>query len=125
MSIRGVSFTQRAPRMSPRPFFSLRFHPVVLSALLTLHGVAGAAPLTPEKTTVTGGTLTLEQAYDRALATDQTIRIAYWEIRKANLLPWSALARIGPQITANGSYTRSSFATRNTVIETTSTLVNG
>lgn len=75
--------------------------------------------------TVTGGELTLEQAYDRALATDQSISIAYWEIRKANLLPWSALAKLGPQISASGNYEKSSIATKNTVIQTTTTVVNG
>ena len=43
--------------------------------------------------------ITLEQAYDRTLASDQSIRIAYLEIRKANLLPWSALTKFGPRIT--------------------------
>ena len=40
--------------------------------------------------------LTLEQAYDRTLATSQSIQRAYWEIRKAQLEPWSALARLVP-----------------------------
>jgi outer membrane protein TolC len=50
--------------------------------------------------------VTLEWAYDRALATDQGIRIAFYEVRKANLLPWSALTRIGPQLSGNAGYTR-------------------
>jgi len=54
----------------------------------------------PEKT----GRITLEQAYDMTLATDQSIRIAYFEIRKARLAPWSALARMGPQLNGNASY---------------------
>ena len=49
--------------------------------------------------------ITLEQAYDLTLKSDQTIRNAYYEIRKANLLPWSALAKLGPQLTGNASYT--------------------
>lgn len=48
--------------------------------------------------------ITLEEAYDRTLGTDQSIRIAYLEVRKARLLPWSALTRIAPQLTANGNY---------------------
>src|SRR6476469_5504044 len=52
------------------------------------------------------GVLTLERAYDLALATDQSIKIAYWEVRKANLLPWSALTRLGPQLSAGGTYSR-------------------
>jgi outer membrane protein TolC len=51
--------------------------------------------------------ITLEQAYDRTLATDQTIRIAYYEVRKAKLLPWSALTRMGLQVNANSNYLRS------------------
>jgi len=47
--------------------------------------------------------ITLEQAYDITLASDQSIRIAWYEIRKANLLPWSAVAKLGPQLTGNAS----------------------
>jgi outer membrane protein TolC len=55
----------------------------------------------------TGGrVITLEEAYDIALATDQNIRIAYQEIKKANLLTWSALTRLGPQLSAGGEYNR-------------------
>ena len=92
-----------------------------MSALLAAPPVAR----TVEKATITGGSLTLEQAYDRALATDQSIRIAYWEIRKANLLPWGALAKLGPQISASGSYTRSDDATKAVVIQNGTTVVNG
>src|SRR6478609_7529976 len=46
-----------------------------------------------------GETITLEQAYDRTLESDQTIRIAFLEVRKANLLPWSALTRLQHQFT--------------------------
>ncbi|MBP7950284.1 MAG: TolC family protein [Verrucomicrobiales bacterium] len=50
--------------------------------------------------------LTLEQAYDRALATDQSIRQAFYELKKADLLPSSALARLGPSITGNAGLTQ-------------------
>ena len=50
-----------------------------------------------------GRTITLEQAYDRTLATDQSIQIACTEVRKANLLPWSALTRFGPRLNAGYS----------------------
>lgn len=53
----------------------------------------------PEKNRV----ITLEAAYDTTLASDQSIRYAYYEIRKANLLPWSALAKLGPQLIGNAS----------------------
>ena len=62
-----------------------------------------------------GGIVTLEQAYDRTLETDQSIRIAFFEVRKANLLPWSALTRLGPQIFASGQYSRSERAVRSVV----------
>lgn len=48
--------------------------------------------------------ITLDQAYDRTLSSDQSIRIAYTEILKANLLPWSALTKFGPRISAGVSY---------------------
>jgi outer membrane protein TolC len=79
------------------------FHPI-LFATLALNWLAHAAM--GAETKMPGGRITLEQAYDRAMATDQTIRIAYWEVRKANLLPWSALTRLGPQVTGSGGYTR-------------------
>lgn len=115
--------------MSPRPFFPSSFYLPVLFALLALPvGEASAEKMAQkavEKVTVTGGTLTLEQAYDRALATDQTIRIAYWEIRKANLLPWSALAKLAPQISGTASYQRHDNATRSAIIQTDTALING
>ena len=88
-----------------------RFPLRIVCSVLALAGLICPA-LAAEKPQP-GARITLEQAYDRALATDQSIRIAYWEIRKANLLPWSALARIGPQITASGGYSRrEQFSTR-------------
>lgn len=48
--------------------------------------------------------LTLEQAYDLALGSDQAIRNACIEVRNANLEPWSALTRISPRLTGNLSY---------------------
>ena len=56
--------------------------------------------------------LTLEQAYSRTLASDQSIRIAYTEICKANLLPWSALTKFGPRITGAFSYNHVETTTR-------------
>ncbi|MEI8309632.1 MAG: TolC family protein [Verrucomicrobiota bacterium] len=49
-------------------------------------------------------TISLDQAYDRTLSSDQSIRIAYTEILKAKLLPWSALTKFGPKINAGVSY---------------------
>ena len=62
-----------------------------------------------------GRLITLEQAYDLALATDQSIRIAFYEVRKADLLPWSALTRIGPRLTGRANYGRSERSTPWTV----------
>ena len=57
--------------------------------------------------------ISLEQAYDRTLASDQSIRIAYTEILKARLLPWSALTKFGPRITAGASYNHVETTTQN------------
>jgi outer membrane protein len=48
--------------------------------------------------------ITLEQAYDIALASDQAIRNAYVALRNAQLEPWSALTRVAPQITGQLNY---------------------
>ena len=63
-------------------------------------------------------TISLEQAYDLALASDQSIRIAYFETRKANLLTWSALTKLGPQLTGDSGYSRSERTTRSTTSTT-------
>ncbi|HEX4083646.1 MAG TPA: TolC family protein [Chthoniobacteraceae bacterium] len=69
--------------------------------------LAAAAPLRAGDTPAgSARVITLEEAYDIALATDQNIRIAYDEIRKANLLPWSALTALGPQLYVTGGYDR-------------------
>ncbi len=49
-------------------------------------------------------TITLEEAYDRVLLTDQSIQVAFQEIQKAKLLPWSALTQVAPSFTGNASY---------------------
>lgn len=48
--------------------------------------------------------ITLDRAFERALGTDQSIRLAYTAIRRANLQPWRALTILGPQLSANMSY---------------------
>ena len=70
----------------------------VLASLPLCACAAEAAPA--------GRVITLDEAYDIALATDQSIRIAYLEIRKANLLPWSALTALGPQLAGSAEYDR-------------------
>lgn len=51
--------------------------------------------------------LTLQQAYDRALATDQSIDLAYYEFKKAELLPAQALTRLTPRLNASVGASRS------------------
>ena len=69
--------------------------------------IAAALPVQAEMDrAVVAESLTLEQAYDRVFATDQTIRIAYVEIQKANLLPLSALTRQAPRVLGNASYAK-------------------
>jgi outer membrane protein TolC len=82
---------------------------------LTLWGLAGISGYAAEQRP---GAISLEAAYERALGSDQSIRIAYWEVRKANLLPWSALTRMGPQVFASGGYSRGEQFRKATVTET-------
>ena len=42
--------------------------------------------------------LTLESALDRVIATDQTVAIADYEVRKAGLDEWRALTRVMPSL---------------------------
>jgi outer membrane protein len=91
-----------------------RFLPLLLAGACALR--AETAPVPKPKPP---GVITLEEAYDRALATDQSIRIAYLEVRKARLLPWSALTRIAPQLLANGNYRYGESALTRTFTETT------
>ena len=76
---------------------------IALLALLTIVSAASAITVRAADLAVIES-LTLEQAYDRALATDQNIRIAFEELRQARLLPWSALTRMGPNLSANASF---------------------
>lgn len=68
---------------------------------LTMSAPVFAETAKPERT------ITLEQAYSRTLATDQSVRGAYIEIRKANLLPWSALTKLSPRLTGGYGYNHS------------------
>ena len=86
----------------------------LLALCLVLGWVPGIQALAAEPSVAATGaaatelvrTLSMEEAYDRVLATDQTIQIAFTEVRKANLLPWSALTRMGPSVTGNAAYTK-------------------
>jgi len=82
---------------------------LVLAACAIFQSSVWAGPAASSETasSKTPGVITLEEAYDRALATDQSIRVAYYELRKANLQPWSALTALGPRVSASGGYSRS------------------
>ncbi|MEY5025542.1 MAG: hypothetical protein RLZZ244_1070 [Verrucomicrobiota bacterium] len=80
-----------------------------LSLLLLLSPSLRAAPQSPVVfSRVPEGPLSLEQAYDLALGSDQTIRIAFLEVQKANLLPLGALTRVAPRLHGSYSYDRTS-----------------
>jgi outer membrane protein TolC len=79
------------------------FVPRLLFVLLLLltppaHAQPAPAPDSP--------LLTLEHAYDIAAASDQTLRIAFLEVRKAELLPLSALTRMAPSLGGSYQYDR-------------------
>lgn len=81
---------------------------------------AAKRPAKPASKPAADRLITLEQAYDMTLVSDQTIRTAYYEIRKANLLPWGALAKLGPQLVGNASYTNSRNNSHLDTVTTTS-----
>lgn len=56
--------------------------------------------------------MTLEHAYDLAASSDETMRIAFVNVRQAQLLPWKALTKVTPRLNGGVDYTRAS--TRNT-----------
>ena len=106
----------------------MKIHHLLLASLLvcsaasavqlTVHSGPGAKSPSAPAEACKNRVITLEQAYDITLASDQSIRTAYYEIRKANLLPWSALAKLGPQLTGNASYTTSRNDSRSGAVVT-------
>jgi outer membrane protein len=56
--------------------------------------------------------ITLEHAYDITAKSDQTIRIALQEVRKAELLPLSALTRMAPSLGGGFDYGRKGTSLR-------------
>lgn len=93
-------------------------------AALLISATVYAAPKSPATSkaecppTDKNRVISLETAYDMTLASDQSIRTAYHEIRKANLLPWSALAKLGPQLVGNASYSNSRSSTHYDTVTT-------
>ena len=55
-----------------------------------------------------GKLMTLEHAYDIAAASDQSLRIAFIEVSKAELLPKSALTKVMPRVSGGIGYEKSS-----------------
>lgn len=80
----------------------MRFRSLLVSGVLSAVAAA-TTPAAEHGSRARIRVITLEQAYDRTLESDQSIRRAYWEIRKANLEPWSALTRLGPSLTGGGN----------------------
>jgi outer membrane protein len=62
---------------------------------------------TPERDPI-GTLMTLEHAYDIAAASDQSLRIAFLEVSKAELLPKSALTKVMPRFSGGVGYEKSS-----------------
>jgi hypothetical protein len=103
---------RHAPSVDPAPRTPARARALLLGLCLVLGWMSGT-PAAAESGNTSVGTgsaplraLSLDDAYDRALATDQTVQIALAEVRKADLLPWSALTRIAPRLTADAAYTK-------------------
>jgi len=95
---------------------------LLLLASLLVCAAATAAAQPAAGDTPKNRVITLEQAYDITLASDQSIQTAYYEARKAGLLTWSALAKLGPQLTGNASYSGGHTSTHtDTVVDTTTT----
>lgn len=90
-------------------------------ALLLVCASASAAQVKEKPSPSKNCVITLEDAYDKTLASDQSIRIAFYEARKANLLPWSALAKLGPQLVGNASLGNTHSTTRNEILPTPTT----
>ena len=72
--------------------------------ILFLAAALAALPLRASSSGTPPRVITLDEAYDIAAATDQSIRIAYWKIRQANLLTWTALTTLGPQLSIGAGY---------------------
>ncbi|MEI6870998.1 MAG: TolC family protein [Verrucomicrobiota bacterium] len=95
--------------------FPLLFLVLCSSALAQTPSTKPAQPIPIED--APAALMTLEHAYDIAAASDQTLRIAFLEVSKAELLPWSALTRITPRFTGAMNYARSSTSFANSTTQ--------
>lgn len=64
--------------------------------------------------------VTLEQAYDMVLATDQSVKIAWFEAKKANLEPQFALTRMRPKLNASVNGDRQNRSGSNPLVRSSS-----
>lgn len=69
--------------------------------------------------------LTLDAAYGRALANDESIAVAYENLRNADLQPLSALTRLAPQLTGSASAGRDLTASNSNRNGVGSVIVSG
>lgn len=83
--------------------------PTLLTTFLILHCFAALAEPEKVKPAEIGTVmLTLEHAYDLAAASDQALKIAFLQVRKADLLPLSALTKVTPRFNGGYGYTSTS-----------------
>ena len=107
-SLMVFSFT---PHRRPR-----WWRPVTACLVLTLVGMAQSE----ENVKIPPGDapppqLTLESALDRVIATDQTVAIADYEVRKAGLDEWRALTRVMPSLSLGADATWRGSRNKDTV----------
>lgn len=74
--------------------------------LITQPAESEVGPAAPPTDDTVGRVLSLEEAYQLALANEEQIKIAGRELAKAQLLPWRALALLTPRADITGTYTR-------------------
>ncbi len=81
----------------------------ILTLLLSSAVLAEPGNVTsvPAVSFVPGAMLTLEHAYDIAAASDQALKIAFFNVRKNELLPLSALTKVTPRFSGSAGYDRS------------------
>jgi len=83
----------------------------ILSLLLCR--AAFAAPEPARQPASESTLMTLEHAYDIAAASDQALKIAFLQVRQAELLPLSALTKITPRLNGSVGYERTSTTLKN------------
>ena len=67
---------------------------------------AASSPSTPTDDVSNATAISLEDAYQSALANEEQIKIAGRELAKAQLMPWRAITQLTPRSDVTGIYTR-------------------